>query len=222
MKLSLYAKKEEIGNPNLFCGREKELTNILEWVDLIPQEGAKSRALLATKKMGKTALLERLYNILFQRGMETERHSDTKLMIPFYFRIKEQKMTQMAFAKRFYFSFLSQYVAFVCRKPEWVNDMLAFPELVAIAKEHRLEGLQTDLEQYEWYAQENSSSIVWEFASEAPQRIGARTNECFLQILDEFQYLNRYIFSDNPPYDQIDLGRYVPPYFRIKSSPAVD
>ncbi len=53
MKQPFIAKKESIGAPELFCGRKQELMELLEWVDLIPKEFAKSRALLATKKMGK-------------------------------------------------------------------------------------------------------------------------------------------------------------------------
>ena len=52
-----YPKKETIGNPQFFCGRKKELTDLLDWAMEIPQEKSKSRALMATKKMGKTAII---------------------------------------------------------------------------------------------------------------------------------------------------------------------
>ena len=52
MKLSQFAKEENIGRPELFCGREPELRQFLEWIELIPKKQAKSRALMATKKMG--------------------------------------------------------------------------------------------------------------------------------------------------------------------------
>ena len=83
MKPLIFAKEENIGNPELFCGREKELGELLEWIELIPKRQAKSRALMATKKMGKTAVVDRLYNILFlQQGP----------VIPFFFAIREQNI----------------------------------------------------------------------------------------------------------------------------------
>jgi hypothetical protein len=52
-------------------------------------------------KNGKTALLERLYNVLFQRGMTPPQESTTKLVIPFYLRIAEQKISPKDFAEKY-------------------------------------------------------------------------------------------------------------------------
>lgn len=60
-----YYLEERIGNPELFTGRKKELTFFLKWIREIKERKSKSTAILARRKMGKTALLERLYNITF-------------------------------------------------------------------------------------------------------------------------------------------------------------
>ncbi len=60
-----YAYKERIGKPELFTGRKEELAFFLKWIDDIKDEKSQSTALLARRKMGKTAIMERLFNIAF-------------------------------------------------------------------------------------------------------------------------------------------------------------
>ena len=63
-----YAKKERIGKPELFSGRKKDLAYFLKWINDIKDEKSMSTALLARRKMGKTALMERLFNITFYKN----------------------------------------------------------------------------------------------------------------------------------------------------------
>lgn len=51
------ALREEIGNPNLFVGREKDLAFFLDWVELVKKEIGKSQVILARKRRGKTSTL---------------------------------------------------------------------------------------------------------------------------------------------------------------------
>ncbi len=59
--------KERIGDPRLFVGRHKELEKLLKWVEGIKREGSKSKALPARRKMGKTAIMQRLFNLTFEK-----------------------------------------------------------------------------------------------------------------------------------------------------------
>ncbi|MCP4214655.1 MAG: hypothetical protein GY765_08355, partial [bacterium] len=52
-----YLLEERIGNPDLFTGRKKELTHYLKWISDIKEKKSQSPAVLARRKMGKTALL---------------------------------------------------------------------------------------------------------------------------------------------------------------------
>jgi len=45
--------KENIGNPDLFTGRKKELHALLHWVDGIKTEISKSKAIISRRKTGK-------------------------------------------------------------------------------------------------------------------------------------------------------------------------
>ncbi|MCP4148989.1 MAG: hypothetical protein GY757_14675, partial [bacterium] len=60
-----YALDERIGNPDLFTGRKKELAYYLKWIRDIKEKKSQSTAILGRRKMGKTALLERLFNITY-------------------------------------------------------------------------------------------------------------------------------------------------------------
>jgi hypothetical protein len=53
-----YALKERIGKPELFTGRKEELAYFLKWINDIKEEKSQSTAILARRKMGKTAILE--------------------------------------------------------------------------------------------------------------------------------------------------------------------
>ncbi len=64
-----YALKERIGKPELFTGRKEELSYFLKWITDIKEEKSMSTAILARRKMGKTALLERFLNITFFKGL---------------------------------------------------------------------------------------------------------------------------------------------------------
>ena len=123
-----YPKEESIGNPQLFCGRKKELEYFLNWASEIPDKKSKSCALVATKKMGKTAILDRLYNLLFlQQGS----------VIPFFFSIRERAIWLKDFADHFYRSFLTQYLAFKLNQMEWISAAFSLPKIRKIAEENQ-------------------------------------------------------------------------------------
>ncbi len=64
----MIALEEDIGSSELFTGRKEEMEQLLDWAELVKQKKGKSQALLARKRRGKTALLQRFYNILYTAG----------------------------------------------------------------------------------------------------------------------------------------------------------
>lgn len=73
---------EKIGNPDLFAGRKKEFAYLQTWINKSQRRLSKSIAILSRRKTGKSALLQRLYNIVFEQNTA---------VIPFYFEIREGK-----------------------------------------------------------------------------------------------------------------------------------
>ncbi len=74
-----YALTEKIGDPDLFVGRRSEMARLMNWAAGTKRRISKSMGILSRRKKGKTALLQRFFNVLYTRG-------DPQL-IPFYYRI---------------------------------------------------------------------------------------------------------------------------------------
>ncbi|MCU0290341.1 MAG: hypothetical protein MUF15_28675, partial [Acidobacteria bacterium] len=117
-----------------FTGRKNELAFFLKWIDDIKEEKSQSTAILARRKMGKTAIMERLFNITFYKNDG---------VIPFYYEVKETKMWMGDFCKDFFLTFIYHYIAFKSRNKEYLDPMegFAFEKVEEIAKK---EGLTDD------------------------------------------------------------------------------
>ncbi len=104
----IYALEEKIGDPSLFCGRRKQLDLLLGWADKIPDKASKSRALLGRRKCGKTALMQRLFNILWNRNDK---------VIPLYIEVRDTDQWLLRFSDTYLRTYLSQYFSFKNRTP---------------------------------------------------------------------------------------------------------
>jgi len=188
----IYALTEEIGDPDLFVGRKAELARLMDWAAGVKRRLSKSTGILSRRKMGKTALLQRFFNILYTRN-------DPQL-IPFYVRIHEEPIRRFDFAVSFYRRLLTQYFAFTTRTPEMVKKPLPFAELKELARDDR--HVADDIRVMEDIV-ENFPAEAWQYAREAGDRISALNDVRIIQILDEFQYLDKWIRDD------YDSGRVV-------------
>ncbi|MCP5107659.1 MAG: hypothetical protein GY950_30000, partial [bacterium] len=184
-----YALEERIGNPDLFVGRNEELSFFLKWIRQIKEKKSKSTAILARRKMGKTALMERLFNLTF--------HGNDGV-IPFYYEVRESKTWVLDFCKDFFLTFIYQYVAFKTRKPEYLNPFEGsdFERIAAIVKNEGLTGLVELIESVEHAVSQESLDILWIMVREAPKKLAARYGDFIVQMIDEFQFLNAMIYWD--------------------------
>ncbi len=115
-----YPLIEKIGNPDLLVGREKEFSNFNKWLSMIPERLSKSRVILARRKSGKTAFVQRLFNQLW---------SENGAVIPFYFDIADKEIWYRDFAIKYYCSFASQYISFLERDESLVQHPLTLEEI---------------------------------------------------------------------------------------------
>ncbi len=184
-----YALRERIGRPHLFTGRKEELSYFLKWIDDIKQEKSQSCALLARRKMGKTALLERLFNITFYKNAG---------VIPFYYEIKENKIGMVDFCKDFFLTFIYQYIAFKSRNREYLvpEDKNNFDTVKAVAAENGLEYLTGIISSVEYAVKHDHIDNLWETVRTAPHTLAARNDEFIVQMIDEFQFLNDKIYRE--------------------------
>jgi len=184
-----YALEERIGNPDLFTGRKEELAYFLKWINDIKERKSQSTAMLARRKMGKTALMERLFNITFYKNDG---------IIPFYYEIKEVKMWIGDFCIDFFLTFIYQYIAYKTRdtyylRPEEKNN---FEKVKAVAVKEGLDYLTGIIASVEYSVRHDHVDILWGTVREAPMTIAYRQKEFIVQMIDEFQFLNAMIYWD--------------------------
>ena len=184
-----YVYKERIGKPELFTGRKEELIYFLKWIGDIKEEKSQSTALLARRKMGKTALMERLFNITFARNDG---------VIPFYYEVREIKMWMGDFCIDFFLTFIYQYIAFKSRKISYLgrDKSNSLEEAKIAAKNEGLGHLTGIIENVEYSVRHDQVDILWNTVREAPKTIASSENEFIVQMIDEFQFLNDKIYRD--------------------------
>ncbi len=184
-----YAIEERIGNPDLFTGRKKELDFFLGWIKDIEERKSQSTAILARRKMGKTALLERLFNITFEKNGG---------VIPFYYEIKERDIWIVDFCVDFCLTFVYQYIAFKTRKPRYLRlyEKGNLEKAKQVAQKEGLEHLAELISGVEYAVRHDHVDILWDTVCEAPKTIAYSENEFILQMIDEFQFLNAMVYWD--------------------------
>jgi hypothetical protein len=180
--------KEKIRNPSLFTGRIHEIHSLLKWIDRISEELSKSKALISRRKTGKSALMQRLFNIVFEKNGR---------VIPFYYELREADQWFVDFSKDFFFTFIYQYIAFKSRNTEYflrTND--GFEKTIYAAEKEKQNHLINYIESLANAEALNNYDIMWNIAREAPRMIVQHHDERAVQMIDEFQFLNHYIHWD--------------------------
>ncbi|HOH13551.1 MAG TPA: hypothetical protein PK291_10000, partial [Thermotogota bacterium] len=183
----IYALPEQIGNTELFVGRKKEFDYYLgDWYYYLVNNMAQSQAIVARRKKGKTAFLQRLFNILWSC-------SESKV-IPFYYAIQDQRITLASFAKEFFATFASHYLSFLTQNKDWVITPFNYATLKGhIASYPELHMRCQSIDEFE---KTGNWDLMWTVASRAPSEIAASKGIKIVQIFDEFQNINAYILDD--------------------------
>ncbi|MCP4395831.1 MAG: hypothetical protein GY801_00765 [bacterium] len=160
-------------------------------IDGIKKGTSKSIALFSRRKTGKTALMQRLYNLTFEKNDG---------VIPFYYEVREGPVWALEFCRDFYLSFIWQYIAYKSRKPEYVQPSPEFKGSFEAAREvaHQegLDYLSGELRGIEAEYDCRSVDALWMAVRDAPRLLAGRRNEKIVQMIDEFQYLNSEIYRD--------------------------
>jgi len=196
----IYALPEQIGNTELFVGRKKEFDYYLgDWYYYLVNNMAQSQAIVARRKKGKTAFLQRLFNILWS--------CPKKKIIPFYYSIKELNISLEEFAKSFFATFANHYLSFLERNVEYLQHPYSFElldTLIAKAPELRrhYESIKKSKAANEW-------GLMWEAASRAPFEIAVTQKVKIVQIFDEFQNINAYIVNKRENTIETMSGTYL-------------
>ncbi|MDM8520367.1 hypothetical protein QUF64_09995 [Anaerolineales bacterium HSG6] len=191
-----FAIEERVGMPENFIGRVEELEYLYGWTSRIQQKLSKSTAFLGRRKVGKTLILERLYNILY---------SEQKGLIPFYYEFTEGERDGKEFYRDFTTRFYMQVVGYYTRDINWIRravDKKNRPVMEAVLQEvEQLEFKHKDIIVYEFedclrVLQTNSPPYEYVISAVAAPAGFATTvgvEDQVVQMIDEFQYLNKHI-----------------------------
>jgi len=183
-----YPLAEKIGDPDLLVGRKKEFQKFGKWLNNIPRRLSKSRAILARRKSGKTAFVQRIFNQLW---------SDNGAVIPFYFEFGENKIWYPDLAIMYYCAFASQYISFLHRDDKLVQTPLSLEEIREYGLTNAIKPLVRDVDFLLANKEVGGShDMMWETAYSAPHRFAAFFETRFLVILDEFQNITQYVYPD--------------------------
>ena len=182
-----YPLSEKIGEPSLFVGREMEFANFNKWLANIPRRLSQSRAIIARRKSGKTAFVQRLFNQLW---------NENGAVIPFYFSFEENKIWYPTLAINYYRTFVSQYISFLQRDENLVDELLSLEKIREYGITHGIENLVNDVDSLRTDKQEGEYELMWQTAYSAPHRFAKRFKRRCLVILDEFQNITRFVYPD--------------------------
>ncbi len=182
-----YPLAEKIGNPDLFVGREKEFEDAQRWLDWIPGRLAGSKVILARRKSGKTAFVQRIFNKLW---------TENGRVIPFYIDIPEIKVWFPMFAIDYYRAFVSQYISFLERDDTLVANSLSLEKIREYGMTKSIPVLVDDVNSILQDKKSGFHDLLWKTVHYAPQRYAQLHDRRFLVIIDEFQNLASYIYRD--------------------------
>ncbi len=184
-----YVLEERIGNPDMFTGRKEEMAYFLNWIDHIKEKQSQSTAILARRKMGKTAIMERLFNITF--------HNNDRI-IPFYYEIKESKVWVVDFCKDFFLTFIYQYMAFKTRKVAYLDPMEKYnlEKIKQLAEQEGFTDLAGLISSVKDAIDNEALDTLWLMVRDAPRTLAARQGEYIVQMIDEFQFINARIYRN--------------------------
>jgi len=192
-----YPLIEQIGDPDLFIGRSKEFTQFNKWIKNIPKRLSKSRVILARKKSGKSAFVERIFNILWNENGD---------VIPFHYGFSDKKIWFPDFVKEYYQKFASQYISFLERDEIIAHEPLPLELIKEYGQKNKIDLFVGDIDSLLYNEEKGSFDLMWRTACAAPQRFAAIYGKPVLVILDEFQYSSNTVFynkSDQVPDDSM-------------------
>lgn len=182
-----YPLSERIGDPELLVGREKEFALFNKWLKGIPKRISKSRVILARRKSGKTAVVQRIFNQLW---------SENGQIIPFYYNFPERNMWLPNLAMEYYRIFASHYISFLERDEKLVKHPLNLEEIGLYGLKHSLKPFSDDAEMMIKYKHGGDYDLMWQIACTAPHRVAGYFDQRILVILDELQNISAFVFRD--------------------------
>ncbi len=187
-----------------FVNRHEELRLCRRWIDKIPRDHLNSWALVGRRRTGKTTILVKFFNQLFE---EQDRVVPIYITFARYVR-RTEPITYYDFAKEYFGSYLRCYLAFRYREPSLIRQNVEISVLVKMAREMKD---AFALELYEIYQRlwkqkdPAAAHSLAQWVINFPMSRAAERDMPTAIIVDEFQILtNVYDPMQNVHHDLTD------------------
>ncbi|NPV81714.1 MAG: hypothetical protein HPY52_15885, partial [Firmicutes bacterium] len=183
---------EEMVSEEEFTDRVEILRELEDWYRNIKRRISSSLAIISPRRMGKTAVLDRLVNTVFFKDYD---------VAPFYFKMKREETTLRRFLLEYYTTFFRQYIAYILKDPalygDWgINlrdllDLKTSNEKVQYVQRRHLARFVERYERNGWQDARNH----WEDMIATPEFLGVMLGVHVAIIIDEFQDMKSYIYD---------------------------
>jgi hypothetical protein len=179
--------KEKVDR-TVFTDREDVFARLRQWLGWVENHVGKSVGLIGHRRVGKTAILHRLYNDLFwQKGM----------IIPFYFEMRKEPIWIKTLAVRYFTTFAKQYIAFRLQIPELVEqEDLTLEGLQPYLADLGNDVMVREIEQFPRASETMDPQLLFHRAIDFPSTLAVRHHQRVVVIFDEFQYMDEYVCWD--------------------------
>ncbi|PKO21010.1 MAG: hypothetical protein CVU38_17100, partial [Chloroflexi bacterium HGW-Chloroflexi-1] len=172
---------------------------------LTPRDITVSTSVVGRRRLGKTVVLEAVYNRLFW---------EQDAVVPIYFVFEAKPVTSTEFAEAYFTNFLRQFIAFRCKDDGMVREQRGkLPELVQMARESGEESLIVRAEIFMDFREHVEMPGVLhqliECAIHGPRHVMEYNRGQWLPetpifvMLDEFQEVLKIYYTGGTPADAV-------------------
>ena len=172
---------------DLFVDREEQLDKYWDWATSIPGRHANSHALIGRRRIGKTAILSKLFNRLFY-----EQKAVTPVFISFAeFLHREEPITSYEFARHYFSGYVRCYLAFHYQEPMLIREERKLKHLHDFAEQMNDKYILEMCGIYDDLVDEPIPFDLVQWVINFPKGTAATRDIPTAIIVDEFQILTR-------------------------------
>ncbi|MEM7537246.1 MAG: hypothetical protein AAF639_34055 [Chloroflexota bacterium] len=180
-----------------FVNRQEYLDYFWKWGNNIPAPGGSSVAFAGLRRTGKTAILHRVFNRLFN-----EQDQVLPVFITFEpYLYRPGMITTYEFAEHYFKSYLRNYFAFRYRQPEMLNETVELTHLRHFANEAQDKIALKSLMDYDMLVEDKKSRFrstnLAAWVINVPKGRAGVNNMPTAMFIDEFQILADVYDPDN-------------------------
>ena len=175
-----------------FTDRVEILRDLEEWIKNIQNMTAPSTAIISPRRLGKTALMDRLVNTVFFKPEYR--------VAPFYFRMKREDTTLRNFLLEYATTFFRQFIAYCIQDPVlYKNKIIKLKQLLKVSSTNKAvkqakELIKDFLTMYQDKSDDDDRN-QWDALVTIPEILASHSDTRVAIIIDEFQDMKFFVHN---------------------------